>query len=170
MNKQIVSFGECNNRIYTSNKTAMTVRAECHGAIPIVCMDNQTNGIPEEHRGSVVCTKAYNESGKGYWTEGVGCLRAQETNGIGAHIICFQLSGDRDNPSVSANNKNAYCLPANPMSDRGQAVCYAIDHVITTGGNCTAQGPCYYMELCPTQKAAGVHSVCYQKEKMNEEY
>ncbi len=36
--------------------------------------------------------------------------------------IAFQLSGDRDNPSVSVSDK-AYCLPANPMSDRGQGVC-----------------------------------------------
>ena len=38
--------------------------------------------------------------------------------------------------------------------------CYGIDHVITTGGNCTAQGPCYYKEKCPTLKAAGTHAVC----------
>lgn len=38
--------------------------------------------------------------------------------------------------------------------------CFAIDHVITTGGNCTAQGPCV-KENGPmfTLKAAGCHSV-----------
>ena len=36
--------------------------------------------------------------------------------------IAFQLSGDRDNPSVSTSDETAFCLPANPMSDRGQAV------------------------------------------------
>lgn len=36
---------------------------------------------------------------------------------------------------------------------------YGIDHVITTGGNCTAQGKCYYEERCPTMKAGGVHGV-----------
>ena len=36
---------------------------------------------------------------------------------------------------------------------------YGIDHVITTGGNCTAQGKCYYEERCPTMKAGGVHAV-----------
>ena len=40
--------------------------------------------------------------------------------------VCFQLCGDRDNPSVSTSDI-AYCIPANPMSDRGQAVCYAVD-------------------------------------------
>ncbi len=41
-------------------------------------------------------------------------------------MICFQLCGDRDNPSVSVSD-TAYCIPANPMSDRGQAVCIAIE-------------------------------------------
>lgn len=27
------------------------------------------------------------------------------------------------------------------------------------GGNCTAQGPCYYEDICPTLKAAGPHAV-----------
>ena len=39
------------------------------------------------------------------------------------NYVCFQFCGDRDNPSVSVNDI-AYCIPANPMSDRGQAVCY----------------------------------------------
>ena len=41
------------------------------------------------------------------------------------------------------------------------AVCYAIDHVVTGGGNCTAQGKCWYEEVSPTLKSAGVHAVCY---------
>lgn len=41
------------------------------------------------------------------------------------HALCFQLCGDRDNPSVSTSEK-AYCIPANPMSDRGQAVVFSI--------------------------------------------
>lgn len=41
----------------------------------------------------------------------------------GEPAICFQLCGDRDDPSVSVS-ATAYCIPANPMSDRGQAVCY----------------------------------------------
>lgn len=38
---------------------------------------------------------------------------------------------------------------------------YAIDHVVITGGNCTAQGPCWYQDICPTEKASGAHAVCY---------
>ena len=36
---------------------------------------------------------------------------------------------------------------------------YGIDHVITTGGYCTAEGPCIYPEIEATLKAAGTHSV-----------
>ena len=39
------------------------------------------------------------------------------------HAVAFQLAGDRNNPSVSTSDK-ADCIPANPMSDRGQAVCF----------------------------------------------
>lgn len=42
-----------------------------------------------------------------------------------------------------------------------QAVAYGIDHAITTGGNCTAQGPCVYEEIEGTMKAAGPHAVAY---------
>ena len=48
------------------------------------------------------------------------------------------------------------------MGDNQPAICYAIDHVVTTGGNCTAQGPCWYENICPTEKASGVHAVCFQ--------
>lgn len=36
---------------------------------------------------------------------------------------------------------------------------YGIDHVITTGGGCTAKGPCIYEEVEATLKAGGAHSV-----------
>ena len=36
---------------------------------------------------------------------------------------------------------------------------YGVDHVVCSGGNCTAQGPCFYYEKCPTLKAGGVHGV-----------
>ena len=39
--------------------------------------------------------------------------------------------------------------------------CWGIDHAITTGGNCTAQGPCVYEDIEATLKAAGPHAVCY---------
>ncbi len=38
---------------------------------------------------------------------------------------------------------------------------YGIDHAITTGGNCTAQGPCVYDDIQATLKASGPHAVAY---------
>ena len=54
-------------------------------------------------------------------TSGTDCVSA---NHAGPAVLCFQLCGDRDNPSLSWSGRSAYCLPANPMSDRGQAVMY----------------------------------------------
>ena len=65
-----------------------------------------------------VVDRISSKNGKG-WCENVSpTLNTQDR-----HAVCFQLCGDRDNPSVSVSDK-AYCIPANPMSDRGQAVCY----------------------------------------------
>jgi len=57
-------------------------------------------------------------------------LNATGVHGV-AQTIAFQLNGDRNNPGVSVSEDRAFCLPANPMSDRGQAVvhptAYAFD-------------------------------------------
>ena len=45
--------------------------------------------------------------------------------------------------------------------DNQMAVAYGIDHVITTGGNCTAQGSCVYEDIQATLKAGGPHAVAY---------
>ena len=61
-----------------------------------------------------------NSQGSG-WNEEVSfTLNRLDVHGV-AQPIAFQLAGDRDNPSVSVS-ETAFCLPANPMSDRGQAV------------------------------------------------
>jgi len=56
-------------------------------------------------------------------------------------------------------------LDANNGSRRQNGVCYPINTMVATrwnkDDNRTAQGPCVYKDLCPTEKAAGVHSVCY---------
>lgn len=62
---------------------------------------------------------------------------------VDRHAVAFQLSGDRSNPSVSVSEDKSYCVPANPMSDRGQAVCYE-NH--QHGG---------YREGCGTLRASG---------------
>ena len=74
-------------------------------------------GICYAIEGNVV-DRVSNKNGKG-WCEDVSpTLNTQDR-----HAVCFQLCGDRDNPSLSVSD-TAYCIPANPMSDRGQAVCY----------------------------------------------
>jgi DNA (cytosine-5)-methyltransferase 1 len=49
-------------------------------------------------------------------------IHDQATRHAVAQPIAFQLNGDRNNPGVSVSEDRAFCLPANPMSDRGQAV------------------------------------------------
>ena len=59
-----------------------------------------------------------NQNGPGYMVDDCPTL-----NTVDKHAVAFQASGDRDNPGISVSDR-AYCLAANPMSDRGQAVCF----------------------------------------------
>lgn len=62
--------------------------------------------------------------GNRIWDDNCPTLRAEMGDNqpcVMMEEMVFQLAGDRDNPSVSVSDK-AYCLPANPMSDRGQGV------------------------------------------------
>lgn len=73
--------------------------------------------------------------------------------------ILFEREGVRGNPAQSGAKREGTAADAEGSAGRSRV--FGIDHVITTGGNCTAQGPCWYENICPTQKAAGVHAVCY---------
>ena len=86
------------------------------------------------------------------------CLRAQDHGH--PPVICFE-PGVQKRLGRKVSEEVCVTLRAE-MGDNQPAVCYAIDHVVTTGGNCTAQGPCVYENVCPTEKASGVHSVCYE--------
>ena len=57
--------------------------------------------------------------------------------------------------SVGADHREGECAENPPLT------VYGIDHAITTGGNCTAQGPCVYENTQATLKASGPHSVAY---------
>lgn len=81
-----------------------TLLSDSHGTPHAVCFQQNQR---EEVRDMGECT---------------GALTA-EPGMHNQNYVCVQLCGDRDNPSVSVNDI-AYCIPANPMSDRGQAVCY----------------------------------------------
>ena len=174
--------------------------------------------------------RIFNESGKGYWMEGTGCIRAEGENRpsrqghivVGCDLYNGVMTGDtacnmNANSNASANHAGPSILILNDqggevmnmsedvtstlraqdhghppvicfepgimsrdcsagnraymnicstlraeMGDNRPAVCYSIDHVVTTGGGCTAQGPCWYENVCPTEKAGGVHAVCYE--------
>ena len=73
--------------------------------------------------------------------------------------VCFQQNQREE---VRDMEGIAGALTAESGMHNTNYLCYAIDHVVTTGGNCTAQGPCWYKDICPTEKASGVHAVCFQ--------
>lgn len=62
----------------------------------------------------------------------------------------------------SRDYKDATDLVVSGIDARNGEEVYAIDHAITTGGNCTAQGPCVYKNIEATLKASGVHAVSYE--------
>ena len=76
--------------------------------------------------------------------------------GLTAGEILFERESVCGNPSESEEEREKVAGNAGTSTD---CTSYGIDHAITTGGNCTAQGKCYYEERCPTMKASGVHAV-----------
>lgn len=129
-------------------KTLNAIRSDSDH-VPLVCLNDQGGDIMN-----------FSDSTS-------STLRAQDHGH--PPVVCFEpgiMSRD-----CSAGNRAYVDLCSTlraQMGDNQPAVCYAIDHVITTGGNCTAQGPCVYKNLCPTEKASGVHAVCYEAENYNE--
>lgn len=88
----------------------------------------------------------------------VGCLGGAERSAeilFERESLCWDFAQGREKRKALASE-----------IERGAGGCaevgaYGIDHVITTGGNCTAQGPCVYEEIQATLKASGAHSVAY---------
>jgi DNA (cytosine-5)-methyltransferase 1 len=80
------------------------------------------------------------QNGRGWNDDGTSyTVDTKATQGV-AQPIAFQLSGDRDNPSVSVSD-TAFCIPANPMSDRSQAVAQPIAFKVR--GGCEGGGKGY---------------------------
>ena len=78
-------------------------------------------------------------------------------------VVCFEPGiMSRDCSAGNRAYENICSTLRAQMGDNQPAVCYALDHVITTGAQTTAQGPCVYKNICPTEKAGGVHAVCYE--------
>lgn len=122
---------------------SVTLRARMGDNQPAVCYAIE---------GNVVDRKSA-KNGKGWCKDVSPTLNTQDR-----HAICFQLCGDRDNPSVSVSDI-AYCIPANPMSDRGQAVCIALEgngaRPSHLGKGFNEDGKMY------TLNTIEQHSVCY---------
>jgi DNA (cytosine-5)-methyltransferase 1 len=73
---------------------------------------------------------------------------------------CAGVSGDSE-PCAETRKGNSADAEGSVGDAVGTVKAYGIDHVITTGGNCTAQGPCVYEDIEATLKASGTHAVCY---------
>lgn len=61
--------------------------------------------------------------------------------------------------TISAKNADAHHVPC--------VIVYSIDHVVCGGGNCTAQGPCYYKGITPTLKSGETHAVAVIHDEKN---
>ena len=57
--------------------------------------------------------------------EQANTLNQFDTGERDTHAVAFQLAGNRSDPTVSVSDA-AFCLPANSMSDRGQAVAHSL--------------------------------------------
>lgn len=115
------------------------------GGVAIVC-PIEGNGSRASHFGN-----GYGEPGDPSFT-----LNTIERHGVAAYGI------DQQGGKGGANYTEDIA-PTLAADSHGtpHGVAYGIDHVITTGGNCTAQGPCVYEEVEATLKAAGPHGVAY---------
>ena len=83
--------------------------------------------------------------------------------GARAGKILFEFAGVQGNTEPCTETRQGASADAErSVGDAvGTVKAYGIDHVITTGGNCTAQGPCVYEDIEATLKASGTHAVCY---------
>lgn len=82
--------------------------------------------------------------------------------------ILFEREGVRGDLAESGAEREGTAGDAEngaEAADR-EGTIFAIDHAITTGGNCTAQGSCVYENVQATLKASGVHAVAYNAENI----
>jgi len=107
------------------------------GGVAIVC-PIEGNGSRASHFGN-----GYGEPGDPSFT-----LNTIERHGVAAYGI------DQQGGKGGANyTEDVAPILAADSHGTPHGVAYGIDHVITTGGNCTAQGPCVYEEIEATLRA-----------------
>ena len=163
-----------------------TLRAETHGNIPCVMEISKTydargnvgGNVPlvmEEKEAIPIHDMATRFSGRrGEKQDGKG-------NGLGigepGDPMNTLTSGDRHAVAYAEQTYQKVTGPlmanSHPGSYTGQDAfsdmliagekCFGIDHAITTGGNCTAQGSCVYENVQATIKASGIHAVAYRQ-------
>jgi len=98
----LVVLNDQGGSMMNTSNIAGCLRAQDHGHPPVICFEP---GIMSR------------DTGGGNRANMNLCSTLRAVMGDNQPAVCFQLCGDRDNPSVSTSDK-AYCLPANPMSDR----------------------------------------------------
>lgn len=107
----------------------------------------------------VICLNFQGSKGNNIVTEDGTAFNLMSMHGHDVHVVCFQQNQREE---VRNMGEQAGAITAESGMHNTNYLCYALDHVITTGGGCSAQGPCVYENLCPTEKAGGVHAVCYE--------
>ena len=75
---------------------------------------------------------------------------------VGVDIYNTAVTGDVACPLTAEGHTSTGTCPKVMVP-----ITYGIDHAITTGGNCTAQGSCVYEDVQGTLKAGGAHAVAY---------
>lgn len=181
LNDEIIVLNDQGGGIMSVSDKPNTLRAQMKHHEPIICCAVKTKQIDMRTEDGKAHPLDSNDDKEPqavcYAIEGNTVDRNSGKNGCGwcedvsptlntqdRHAICFQLCGDRDNPSVSFS-ETAYCLPANSMSDRGQAVCIALEgngaRPSHLGGGFSEDGKSYTLNTIER------HSVCYSADFRN---
>lgn len=109
-------------------------------------------------------------TGQGWWNESqIGATLRTPSGGDSTKANLVVTYQEVTGPIMANSHPGSYTgqdayndmLIAGIDARNGEEV-YAIDHAITTGGNCTAQGPCVYKNIEATLKSSGVHAVSYK--------
>ena len=155
-------------------KTLNAIRSDADH-VPIVCLNDQGGSVMDVSSDIVATLRAQDHGHPSVVCFEPGIMSRDDSASNRAYInVCSTLRaqmGDNQPAVCYQQNQREECRCLGEktgaiVSDSGihntNYICYALDHVITTGANCTAQGPCVYKDICPTEKAGGVHAVCYE--------
>jgi DNA (cytosine-5)-methyltransferase 1 len=135
----LIAFGHQEDRNFSWGDMVPALTANQGRAIAFSCKDNGADASDEvsptlrvggDDGGAVTPAIAFSAGnsgdsyGVGATVEGTPPLRAGASGTNQVPTVAFQLTGDRDDPGVSAYDEVHPTLPANPMSDRQAAIAY----------------------------------------------